>query len=371
MKSKNLVEQMLKSADIVINGSRPWDLQVHNENLYDRVLAKGTLGIGESYMDGWWDCEQLDELVNRMIRSGGDRKIARNLSNVLRVIKAKLINLQTESGSKKVAREHYDLGNDLYMAFLDPYNQYTCGYFKDTEDLNKAQEQKLNLICHKLQLKPTDKVLDIGCGWGGFAKWAAKYYGCHVTGISISNEQIIYAKKFTEGLPVEIIKADYREIEGQYDKVLICGMIEHVGYKNYRKIMEIVKKLLAPNGIFLLHTIGRNDLKTIGFDSWIEKYIFPNSMIPSLQQITRAHENLFVMEDLHNFGLYYDKTLLAWWHNFNKAWPQFKNKYGERFYRMFRYYILSCAGTFRSRKTLLWQMVFTHIEKPDQYKSVR
>ncbi|HEY4515763.1 MAG TPA: cyclopropane fatty acyl phospholipid synthase [Candidatus Paceibacterota bacterium] len=371
MNSKDLVGKILEPADIVVNGDRPWDIQVHNEKLYDRVLAKGTLGIGESYMDGWWDCGEIDELVNRMIRVGGDKVVARSFSNALRVIKAKLINLQTESGSKKVAREHYDLGNDMYMAFLDPYNQYTCGYFKDTEDLDVAQEQKLDLICRKLKLKSTDKVLDIGCGWGGFAKYAAEHFGCHVTGISISDEQIAYAKEFTKGLSVEIINADYREIKGKYDKVLICGMIEHVGYKNYRKIMEIIKKVLVPDGIFLLHTIGRNDSKSIGFDAWIEKYIFPNSMVPSSQQIAKASEGLFVMEDLHNFGLYYDKTLLAWWKNFDASWSKFKDKYGERFYRMFRYYILSCAGTFRGRKTLLWQMVFTHIEKKTQYESVR
>src|SRR3989344_286634 len=291
MGSQGLVEQIFRSADIIINGSRPWDIQVHNK--------------------------------------------------------------------------------DLYMAFLDPYNQYTCGYFKDTEDLNVAQEQKLDLICRKLELRPADKMLDIGCGWGGFAKWAASHYGCHVTGISISDEQITYAKEFTGGLPVEIVKADYRELKGQYDKILICGMIEHVGHKNYRTIMEVVKKHLLPNGLFLLQTIGRNESKTIGFDPWMEKYVFPNSAIPSLQQIAKASENLFVMEDLHNFGSYYDKTLLLWWKNFDKTWPRFKDEYGDRFYRMFRYYILACAGTFRARKNLLWHIVFTHIEKLGQYKSVR
>jgi cyclopropane-fatty-acyl-phospholipid synthase len=371
MKSRELVEKMLKPAGIVVNGDKPWDIQVHNEKLWDRVLAKGTLGIGEAYMDGWWDCEQIDELVNRMVRVDGEKQISKSFSNTLRVIQSKLLNMQTESRSKKVAREHYDLGNDMYMAFLDPYNQYSCGYFKDTSDLNIAQEQKLDLICRKLKLKLNDKVLDIGCGWGGFAKYASSHYGCHVTGISISDEQIAYAKEFTKGFPVEIINMDYRKVEGSFDKVVSIGMIEHVGYKNYRKMMEIVKKVLKPEGIFLLHTIGRNESDSIGFDDWLEKYIFPNSMIPSQQQMAKACEDLFVMEDLHNFGLYYDKTLMAWWKNFDKSWPKFKDKYGERFYRMFRYYILSCAGTFRGRKTLLWQMVFTHKEEISQYESVR
>ena len=293
-RAKTVIEKMLAGTDVRINGDRPWDIKVHDERLYDRILAKGTLGLGESYMDGWWDCEKLDEMIYRMLKARLRDAVSKNFTNAMHVMRSKILNLQTEQRSKKVAREHYDLGNDLYTAFLDPYNQYTCGYFKNTDDLNTAQEQKLDLICKKLKLKPSDKVLDIGCGWGGFAKWAAEHYGVHVTGISISDEQIAYAKKFTAGLPVDIVKMDYRNLTGTYDKILICGMIEHVGYKNYGTIMKVVKEHLAKDGLFLLHTIGRNDSATIA-EPWTEKYIFPNSMLPSAEQITEMRSTAFLL----------------------------------------------------------------------------
>lgn len=369
MESRKLVERILNAADVKINGNRPFDIQVKNENFYDRVISKGTLGLGESYMDGWWECEQVDEMINRVVRSHSSEVISKNLTNFLHILRSKIVNLQTTKRSKKVAEEHYDLGNDLYMSFLDPYNQYTCGYFKDTNDLNKAQEQKLDLICKKLQLKATDRVLDIGCGWGGFAKYASEHYGCHVTGISISDEQIKYAREFTAGLPVEILKMDYRNLQGTFDKVLICGMIEHVGYKNYKKIMKIVKEHLSKDGLFLLHTIGRNDTATTT-EPWIAKYIFPNSMLPSQAQIARAAE-IFVMEDWQNFGQYYDPTLLAWLKNFDEAWPKLKSKYSERFYRMFRYYLQASAGGFRARDLQLWQIVYSPNGVSEEYRSVR
>lgn len=370
MKSRQFVEKILGSADVKINGTRAFDIKVNNEGFYDRVASKGTLGLGESYMDGWWECEALDEMVYRVLKSQRSTVLSKNLPDFLRVLHSKIINLQTEAKSKKVAREHYDLGNDLYMSFLDPYNQYTCGYFKDTDDLNAAQEQKLELICKKLELKSTDRVLDIGCGWGGFAKWASERHGCHVTGISISDEQIVYAKKFTAGLRVDIVKMDYRDLTGTYDKILVCGMIEHVGYKNYRQLFSIVKKHLAQDGLFLLHTIGRNDSATT-VEPWLEKYIFPNSMLPSPAQITKASEGLFVMEDWHNFGRYYDPTLMAWWKNFDAAWPKLKEKYNDRFYRMFRYYLLLCAGSFRARNIQLWQVVFSPRGVSGGYESAR
>lgn len=358
MSSRKLIDQFLGAADIRIGGDRPWDIHIHNDRFYERVLAQGTLGVGEAYMDGWWDADQLDETIFRLARAGAPARISGNLSTLLHVLRSRLLNLQTRSRSRRVAREHYDLGNDLYLAFLDPFNQYTCAYFNDGDDLNRAQENKLDLICRKLQLKPSDRVLDIGCGWGGFARWAAGRYQCHVTGLSISDEQIAYAKTFTAGLPVEIVKRDYRDISEKYDKVLICGMIEHVGYRNYRTIMEIVKRALAPAGLFLLQTIGRNSSATTT-DPWIERYIFPNSMAPSARQLSEAAENLFIIEDWHNFGPHYSRTTLAWWRNFEAAWPKFRARYGERFYRMFRFYLLSSAGVFRARDLQLWQILFS------------
>ncbi|MEX2017121.1 MAG: cyclopropane fatty acyl phospholipid synthase [Candidatus Pacearchaeota archaeon] len=369
---KRKIQELLSLANVKINGRQQGDIQVHNEDFYRRVLSKGALGLGESYMDGWWDAKKLDEFFYKILKAELDKKV-KTASFLFQSIKSALMNPQSRSGSRKVAEQHYDLSTELYESFLDPYNQYTCGYFKSTNNLNKAQEQKLDLICKKLQLTPKDKVLDIGCGWGGFAKFAAKNYGCHVTGITISDEQAKYARKFTKGLRVKIRKQDYRDLKEKFDKILICGMIEHVGYKNYRTIMEIVHKCLKEDGLFLLHTIGGNTAAKSN-NAWTEKYIFPNSMTPSASQLSKAYEGLFVMEDWHNFSAHYDKTLMAWHKNFSRNWKRFSKKHPEydaRFKRMWNYYLLSSAGGFRSRKSQLWQIVLSKNGIPGGYESVR
>ncbi len=371
MKSKKIIEKILTSAGVKINGDRPWDIQIHDSRIYDRILTKGTLGIGEAYMDGWWDCENLDGLIYRVLRFSDKSFLYRSLANLIHVAKSMLFNLQTKTKAKEVAEEHYDLGNDLYSSFLGKYMQYSCGYFKNTSDLNTAQEQKLDLICKKLQLKPTDKVLDIGCGWGGFAKYANEHYGCHVTGITLSIEQAEFAREFTEGLPIKIEIMDYRDISEKFDKVVSVGMFEHVGYKNYREMMEIVKKNINNDGLFLLHTIGNNKTSRAGGEPWVDKYIFPNGMLPSAKRIASSYDGLFIMEDWHNFGQYYDPSLMAWMKNFDSAWPTLKAKYGERFYRMFRYYLLSFAGSFRAREFQLWQVVLSPNGVEGGYESVR
>ena len=364
-KAEESVKELLGYANIKVNGNRPWDVQVHNEKFYSRVLSQGSLGLGESYMDSWWDCEKLDEFFYRVLIANLDKKVKVNLRTIILNLQSRISNMQSRSGSKKIAKQHYDLSAELYESFLDPYNQYTCGYFKSTENLNKAQELKLDLICRKLQFDSKDKVLDIGCGWGGFAKFAAEYCGCHVTGITISDEQIAYARNYTKGLPVEIRKQDYRDLDKglnkdeKFDKILVCGMIEHVGYKNYRNFMRIVHDNLEDDGLFLLHTIGGNESVT-HTSSWTNKYIFPNSMIPSMKQISESIEGLFVVEDWHNFSPnHYDKTLMAWHGNFNNNWDKIKSRYDERFFRMWNYYLLSSAGGFRARKNQLWQVVMS------------
>ena len=321
-------------------------------------------------MEGWWDADRLDETFARLFSTGAIARIPKSVGSMLGALRARLINTQNRSRSQKVARRHYDLGNDLYTSFLDPYNQYTCGYFKDTTDLKRAQEQKLDLICRKLKIESGDRILDIGCGWGGFARWAAERRGCHVTGINISKEQIAYAREFTSGLPVEIIKTDYRDLTGQFDKILVCGMAEHVGYRNYSTLMSAARHLLKPSGLFLLQTVGRTTSATT-VDAWIEHYIFPNSMCPSASQLTTAAEGNFVVEDMHNFGQYYEPTLLAWWDRLQNAWPHLKQKYSERIHRMFHYYLLSCAAAFRTRDLQLYQFVFSPSGIPGGYDAVR
>lgn len=368
--SRAFVEELLKKADVTIGGNRPWDITVSDGRLFDAVLNYGTLGLGESYMDGWWDSKALDQFFCKVISAGLEKDVQRNWHTLFLLLKARFVNRQSRKRATVVAREHYDLSAELYMSFLDPYNQYTCGYFKNTDSLNVAQEQKLELICKKLQLKSGDRVLDIGCGWGGFAKYAAEHYGVRVTGITLSKEQLAYAKEFTKGLDVELRLQDYRDLTGTFDKILVCGMIEHVGHKNYREMMEIVNKNLTDDGLFLLHTIGYSR-SVYATDPFIDKYIFPGGMPPSIAQIGRAIDKLFVTEDLYNFGSDYDKTLMAWFHNFDSAWPKLKNKYDQRFYRMWKYYLLSCAGAFRSRDIQLWQIVLSKRGVPGGYQSVR
>ena len=355
---KSAVQRLLDRAGITIDGDQPYDMQVHDDRLYKKVVYKGSLGLGESYMEGWWGAERLEEFFFRALRYGLDAPVNKTWLKWFSNLRGVMLNMQSRLKVKRVIREHYNLGNELYMSFLDPYNQYTCGYFKDTEDLNVAQEKKLDLICRKLDLKSGDKVLDIGCGWGGFLRYAAQKVGCRLTGISISDEQIAYAREFTKGLPVKIKKMDYRDLTEKFDKILICGMIEHVGYKNYRKIFEIVHRCINDSGRFLLHTIGGN-ASSRSTDPWISKYIFANSLIPSTKQLSAAADGLFVVEDWQNFGAYYFPTLMSWYQNFKANWDSVKEKYDDRFFRMWEYYLLSCAGSFKARENQLWQVVYS------------
>jgi cyclopropane-fatty-acyl-phospholipid synthase len=353
-----MVGGLLAQAGIEVNGPNPWDIRVHDNRWYRRVLRNGNLGLGESYMDGWWDCERLDEMICRLLRGGLEDKVRGDIKYLLRFLPALLFNLQSRTRARIIAARHYDLGNDLFFSFLDPNRQYSCGYFQETDDLDQAQQNKMEMICRKLNLTASDRVLDIGCGWGGLAKYAAERIGCTVTGVNISREQLRSARELCQDLPVRFEDRDYRAIEGRFDKIVSVGMFEHVGRKNYRTFMRTVHRCLRDDGIFLLHTIGGNSSRT-GCDPWMTRYIFPNGMLPSIAQIARAAERLFVIEDWHNLGPHYDQTLMAWHAKFLAAWPRLKNTYDARFKRMWEYYLLSCAGAFRARNIQLWQIVMT------------
>ncbi|HOD16597.1 MAG TPA: cyclopropane fatty acyl phospholipid synthase [Spirochaetota bacterium] len=362
------IETLFTGAGIRIDGDRPWDIKIHDSGLFSRVLKGGSLALGESYSDGWWDCEALDQFFQRIFNARLNEKV--NPRHILSFLGSLILNMQNRVRSRAVIDKHYDLDVNLYLSFLDPYNQYTCGYFNNTDDLDRAQEQKLDLICRKLMLSPDDSILDIGCGWGGFARFAAERYGCAVTGVTISDEQIRYASDFCKNLPVSIVKSDYRDLKGSFDKVLVCGMIEHVGYKNYRKLMEVVYNSLKDRGLFLLQTIGSGISARTG-DPWINKYIFPNGLIPSAKQIIAAAEGLFTIEDWHFMGEHYDRTLMAWYGNFVRNWDRLKSAFDERFFRIWKYYFLSCAASFRTRINDLWQIVFSKNVTERCYSCVR
>lgn len=359
MNEKEITYSLLAQAGVEPNGPHPWDIQIHDERFYRRVLRDSTLGLGESYMDGWWDCPHVDQFITKLLDARLQQKLARNYRLLWDIFIHRLINFQTKHRSKEVAVKHYDLGNELYQSMLDSNMCYSCGYWKRAATLEEAQLDKMELICQKLMLQPGMKLLDIGCGWGGLAKYAAERYGVEVVGITLSQEQKKLADERCRGLPIKILLQDYRDLPPQqFDRIVSVGMFEHVGYKNYRQFMQITANHLKDEGIFLLHTIGSNSTAIRG-DYWISKYIFPNGMLPSIQQIGRCTEDLFIMEDWHNIGADYDKTLMAWHENFNRNWPKLQHMYDQRFYRMWNYYLLACAATFRARATQLWQIVLT------------
>lgn len=361
--------QLLSLADIKIDGDRPWDIQVHNDDLYARILTEGSLGLGESYMDGWWDCSRLDEFFYRILHAQLDKKV-KSRTWYLEALKAKLFNPQKPSRSRQIGQHHYDIDNDLYKCMLDENMIYSCAYWKNASTLEEAQVAKMNLVCRKLDLLPGMRLLDIGCGWGGFAKFAAERYQAEVVGITVSEQQAKFGQELCRGLPVDIRFRDYRTIKDTFDRILSMGMFEHVGYKNYPTFMRVVKNCLKDNGLFLLHSIGSN-LSVTRCDPWLEHYIFPNSMLPSVKQICSAIENIFVLEDWHSFGADYDKTLMCWFRNFCENWSVIKKDYDERFYRMWTYYLLCCAGSFRARINQLWQIVLSANGAPGGYKSFR
>ncbi|HEV8052166.1 MAG TPA: cyclopropane fatty acyl phospholipid synthase [Parachlamydiaceae bacterium] len=356
---KKTVEQLLKLTGVEINGPHPWDIQILDDRFYQRVLTDPSLGLGESYMDGWWECAQMDEMFARVLKSNIDQHLKKSPRELFTLMLHRIFNYQTKFLSKEVAEKHYDLGNSFYQKMLGPSMNYSCGYWIYAADLETAEQNKMELICRKLMLKPGLKLLDIGCGWGSLARYAAANYGVEVVGITISSEQKKYAEEVCQGLPVTILNQDYRDLPPQnFDRIVSVGMFEHVGYKNYPEFMQIVHRQLRDEGIFLLHTIGANVSSQYG-DPWLNKYIFPHGMLPSPAQVSEAMEPYFVMEDWHNFGADYDRTLMAWHHRFNEAWPDIKDEFDERFRRMWNYYLLSCAGAFRARKLQLWQVIMT------------
>ncbi|MHB1948940.1 MAG: cyclopropane fatty acyl phospholipid synthase [Gammaproteobacteria bacterium] len=368
--AKNATTELLQIAGITINGNQPWDIQVYNDQFYSRVLREGALGLGESYMDQWWQSANLDTFFYHLLRARVEKNLKKNKMILFKIFLARLLNFQNKHRALEVGKKHYDLGNFLFENMLDTRLVYTCGYWKNADNLEDAQLAKLDLTCQKLMLKPGMRILDIGCGWGSLAKHAAENYGVEVVGITISQQQVELAKKRCTGLPIDIRFQDYRDVNEKFDRIVSLGMFEHVGPLNYRTYFETAHRCLNDDGLFLLHTIGSN-VTYFKTNEWTNKYIFPNGSLPSIAQIGKAVENLFVMEDWHNFGADYDKTLMAWDQNFETNWEKLKSQYDERFYRMWRYYLLSCAGAFRARELQLWQIMLSKKGVVSGYQGIR
>jgi cyclopropane-fatty-acyl-phospholipid synthase len=367
---EKIVKEFLEFGGVQIDGNNPWDIRVWDKQFYKRVITEGELGFGEAYMDGWWDAEKPDELIYRIFNAHLDEKVRYKFSILLRLFAQKLFNLQSKRRAFIVGERHYDLGNDLFQMMLDQRMNYSCAYWKDARNLDEAQEDKLELICRKLCLKPGLRVLDIGCGWGPFGKYAAEKYDVNVTGITVSKAQVQLGRKLCEGLPVEFRLTDYRDIHEQFDRIVSVGMIEHVGSKNYVPFFDVASRCLKEEGLFLLHTIGHMKSSETT-NPWTHKYIFPNGMIPSARQLCEAFESRFVMEDWHNFGNDYDKTLMSWHGNIERNQDKIKRLFSERFYRMWKFYLLSAAAAFRSRRSQVWQIILSAKGMPGGYQSVR
>ncbi|MGI9602967.1 MAG: cyclopropane fatty acyl phospholipid synthase [Acidimicrobiales bacterium] len=353
--AEQLGRELLEHAGIEVGGSNPWDPQVHDHRFWDRVIADRELGLGESYQEGWWDVAAVDQFVARVLAADLQAAIRPTPRLAATLARASMSNRQTVRRARDNASAHYDTGNDLFEAMLDPRMVYSCAYFDEADDLASAQEAKLDLICRKLELEPGTKVLDIGCGWGGFARFAAERYGCAVTGITPAIEQFTVARQRCAGLPVDIQQADYREMKGCFDRIVSVGMLEHVGPRNYRTFFDQCRRLLADDGMMLHHTIGSNESKN-RTDPWFDRYIFPGGVVPSLGQLARAAEQHWVIEDVHNFGPDYDRTLMEWHGRVDAAWDRLP-AYDQRFRRTWRYYLLTSAGSFRVRTLQLYQIV--------------
>lgn len=366
-KAERTVRDLFSLAGVTIGGDGPGDMKVLNREFYPRVLSQASTGLGESYMDGWWETPALEVLIEKLLRADLKNKIKGDWRLWVLPAQAMLFNLQSKARAYQVAEAHYDIGNELYTRMLDKRMVYTCGYWKNAKTLEEAQEHKLDLVCRKVGLKPGMTVLDLGCGWGGMAAFAAERYGCKVRGVSVSKEQVKWAKENWKHLDVDFTLGDYRDVSGTYDAVVSIGMAEHIGYKNHRTMMQVIHRSLKPHGVALVHTIANNVSRIHGIP-FIEKYVFPNACAPSIAQLGKAMEGLLVLEDLQNIGPDYYHTLIAWWKNFDAAWPDLRGaKYDERFYKMWKFYLLGAAGASKARDGQLYHLVMTRTgrEQPD------
>jgi len=357
-----VIRELFELADIQVGGTRPGDITVKDARFYERTLRDASIGFGESYMEEWWETDALDVTIEKICRADIKQKIQGSWRLKALTVRAMLMNLQARKRSGPNVEAHYDIGNDLYTRMLDERMVYTCGYWRDAKTLQEAQNAKLDLVAKKVGLRPGMRVLDLGCGWGGMASWAAEKYGCSVVGVTLSKDQVQLGNELWgprgKKLDVELRLCDYRDVQGTFDRVISIGMMEHVGPKNYRNMLEVIDRCLVDDGVSLIHTIANNKSRRHG-TPFIEKYIFPNAVAPSLAQMGRAMEGLFVCEDLHNIGADYDPTLMAWWDNFDRSYSEISSRYDRKFYLMWKFYLLAAAGAARARDAQLYQVVMT------------
>ncbi len=366
------VRSRLEPAGIRFNESGELNIQVNNAQFYRRAALLGSLGFGESYADGQWECDHLDKVIARILLYSVNRS---GLAHIGIQLRSMLFNRQSVLRSKRVARQHYDVDTTIFELMLDPYLQYTCGYFANTDNLDQAQIDKMAMIIQKLCLKPGDSLLDIGCGWGGFARFAAENFGIKVSGLSISQSQLAYARTLCKGFDCEFKYGDYRHLHEIYPQkfnaISIIGVTEHIGYKNFKNLYKVMRSRLQEGGLALQHSITRMK-STVHVEPFIDRYIFPGGMVPSVEQLAHSMAGEFVLEDVHNFGADYDQTLMAWDQNMKLAQAKIEAMpgFGQRFYRIWSYYLQSCAALFRVRQAQVMQYVLSPQGVPGGYRRI-
>ena len=362
MTAPALIETIASMADVRFDGQRPYDLDVHDRGLFSDLLQRGGLALGEGYVRGDWDCDDLPELIARLLRARYQLEAnpLQGLREAWQRLREWMLNPQTLHRSFRVGRVHYDIDPRVYAAMLDARRIYSCAIWNDGDTLDQAQERKLDLICRKLELQPGHRLLDVGCGWGGLLAYACEHYGVQGYGITISARQYAYIRDHHTHWPIEVLMADYRSLpqlnQPRFDRIVSVGMFEHVGPVNQGTYHRILRDCLLPDGLFLLQTIG-HFVTTAQTDPWIERYIFPGGRLPAPSQLAQGVEGVFQLQSWENYGLHYERTLLAWWEKFSAHWPLLQGALSDEFYRMWRYYLLGCAGYFRSGHGQLWQLL--------------
>lgn len=367
--AKSLVSKAFAKVDIQIHGSRPWDLKVNDERFYMKLLIKGPLGFGEAFVDDWIECDRFDECLTRILKLESKNHPVMMWS----WLRAYFTDLSSKKRGKIGSAIHYNFEKLIYEKMLDKAMTYSIGYWGENDDLERAQEKKLDLICRKLHLEPGMRVLDIGCGWGSFAQYATRMYNVSVVGINIAEKQIELAQQKYSHLPIEFRVQDYRDLKGNFDRIVSIGMAEHVGLKNYKRYLKIIRDCLKDEGLCLIEISTNTAMGSLAraMDPWFMRYFFPTAWLPTLCQFTCAADGLLLLEDLHNITENSEKTFLAWWDNLNKNWASLQNEIDHRTYLMFKYYLLSSVGAFRGGVARYWQLVFSKGDLPHEYRCAR
>lgn len=373
------VTQVFNNAGILLDDDdSPYNIQLVKPDKFFRAVAlRGHDGFADAYMKGYWECTALDQCVFKLLSSGAIDSLRFHPSNLRLCVSDLFRNKQKPGRAQRNVSHHYNRGA-VFEVMLDRTRSYSCGHWALARNLEDAQIAKLDLVCLKLGLKPGMSFCDIGCGWGALLRHAAKKYGCASAGITLSTDQRDYIGSpdfdSPEDVPLTARLDDYRNLHGQYDRIASVGMFEHVGRKNARNFMRCVDRYLKPGGLFLLHTIAsRHSSPSLNHPElpWIEKNIFPGGSLLSMGQITTAAQGIFKVLDQENFGPYYDLTLMEWAKNFKEGWESIKSLYSEEFYRMWLYYLYSCAAGFRSGRLELFQIVLAKPDWQGLYRGVR